>query len=350
MALKEPGMELQFVVEWFDPQPQLKKQFLLKYSVEENMVEMFDIKHRRLFLRKSPCPPHLHVSDFFIGSKVLLYSRELEVVDANDQITKDYLNQFSTDLFFLFPAFVAQTSNWGDVCQVLFPHTRIAAMKSVALSREEASAVSEISSIPPAHLQDTPVLLGHLILSSETASVEELASRTQALSPDVFLTPLCPPILEHLLQPAKRTCETLDACTCCLVLPHMLVDNLNTGTLLSEILGQGYDISAIKLVQFGQASAEEFLEVYQGVIPFFREKVTSLVQGPTLALEIRAQDAVSTFRRFTAGPWEVGMAKELAPRSIRGRYGLDNVLSAIHCTDLEEDGVAECEYAFRFLD
>ena len=56
---------------------------------------------------------------------------------------------------------------------------------------------------------------------------------------------------------------------------------------------------------------------------------------------MRAENAVTTFRSFTAGPWEVGMAKELAPQSIRGRYGLDNVLSAIHCTDLEEDGISE---------
>ena len=58
MALKEPGLELQFVVEWYDPQPQLKKQFLLKYSVEENMVEMIDIKHRVFFLLFSLYTPY----------------------------------------------------------------------------------------------------------------------------------------------------------------------------------------------------------------------------------------------------------------------------------------------------
>ena len=50
MALEEAGLELQFVVEWFDPLPQLKKQFLLKYFVNENMAELYDIKNRVCFV------------------------------------------------------------------------------------------------------------------------------------------------------------------------------------------------------------------------------------------------------------------------------------------------------------
>jgi len=73
-----------------------------------------------------------------------------------------------------------------------------------------------------------------------------------------------------------------------------------------------------------------------------------LALGPSLTLEIRAQDTVSTFRKFTAGPWDIDMAKELSLDSLKGKYGVDNVHSAIHCFDLEEDGRSECEYAFKF--
>jgi len=37
-----------------------------------------------------------------------------------------------------------------------------------------------------------------------------------------------------------------------------------------------------------------------------------LALGPSLALEIRAQDAVSIFRKFIAAPWDIDMAKELS--------------------------------------
>ena len=53
--------------------------------------------------------------------------------------------------------------------------------------------------------------------------------------------------------------------------------------------------------------------------------------------------------RETAGPWDVDIAKELRPQSIRGMYGENNVRSAIHCTDLPTDGVSDCEYCFRIM-
>ena len=49
-------------------------------------------------------------------------------------------------------------------------------------------------------------------------------------------------------------------------------------------------------------------QVYQGVIPDFPEHVTQLSLGTSVALEVRAQSAVQTFRE-TAGPWDVEMAK-----------------------------------------
>jgi nucleoside-diphosphate kinase len=69
----------------------------------------------------------------------------------------------------------------------------------------------------------------------------------------------------------------------------------------------------------------------------------------SVALEIRAENAVQTFRH-TAGPWDVDMAKELYPASIRARYGKDRVLSAVHCTDLPQDAALECEYCFKLLE
>lgn len=47
--------------------------------------------------------------------------------------------------------------------------------------------------------------------------------------------------------------------------------------------------------------AEEFLEVYRGVIQEYPSIVTELCSGPCVAMEIRAQDAARTFREFV-GP------------------------------------------------
>lgn len=44
------------------------------------------------------------------------------------------------------------------------------------------------------------------------------------------------------------------------------------------------------------------------MVPDFPEHVTQLCMGLSVALEVRSQDPVRTFRE-TAGPWDVEMAR-----------------------------------------
>lgn len=64
--------------------------------------------------------------------------------------------------------------------------------------------------------------------------------------------------------------------------------------------------------------------------------------------QVRGQNAVQSFRD-TAGPWNVDMAKELRPNSIRAMYGETGVRTGIHCTDLPEDGPSECQFFFELM-
>ena len=57
---------------------------------------------------------------------------------------------------------------------------------------------------------------------------------------------------------------------------------------------------------------------------------------------------VTCFRE-TAGPWDVDMAKELRPSSIRAIFGENSVRTGVHCTDLPEDGPSECRYFFEIM-
>jgi nucleoside-diphosphate kinase len=41
------------------------------------------------------------------------------------------------------------------------------------------------------------------------------------------------------------------------------------------------------------------------------------------------------------------IAKNLRPNSLRAKFGIDRAKNAIHCTDLAEDGIIECEYFFK---
>lgn len=73
-----------------------------------------------------------------------------------------------------------------------------------------------------------------------------------------------------------------------------------------------------------------------------------MCSGPTIALEVRQQNVVQSFRDF-CGPHDPEIAKHLRPNTLRAKFGHDRVKNVLHCTDLPEDGVLECEYLFNRL-
>jgi len=76
--------------------------------------------------------------------------------------------------------------------------------------------------------------------------------------------------------------------------------------------------------------------------------VTELCSGSCIAMELRAVDAVRSFRD-TCGPFDVEMAKAIRSNTLRAKFGVDKVRNAVHCTDLPEDAASECQYFFDLL-
>lgn len=152
---------------------------------------------------------------------------------------------------------------------------------------------------------------------------------------------------EHALPSARATTATLDSCTCCVIRPHAVREG-TAGAILDAIQKQGFEVSALQLFHLDKAAAEEFLEVYRGVVREYSRAVEELCSGPCIALEVRAEDAVPTFREF-AGPFDVEIAQHIRRATLRAQFGHDRVCNAVHCTDLPEDGRLECEYFFHIL-
>lgn len=139
--------------------------------------------------------------------------------------------------------------------------------------------------------------------------------------------------------------SVLNNCTCCIIKPHAF---LHSGKIIDMILENGFEISALVLFHLDKPTAEEFLDVYKGVLPEFTGIVDQLISGPCVVLEIRQENVVNRLREL-AGPLDPEVAKHLRPNTIRARFGRDRVLNAVHCTDLPEDGVLESEYFFRII-
>jgi nucleoside-diphosphate kinase len=147
-------------------------------------------------------------------------------------------------------------------------------------------------------------------------------------------------------QRAWPTTALFNNCTLCVVRPHAFVSS--AGEIVHRLLAEGFEISAMGLWYLDKASSEEFLAVYKGVIPEYHDVVTEMCGGPCLVMEIRQEDAVNALRQL-AGPLDPEVAKHLRPKTLRAQYGLDRVKNAVHCTDLQEDGLLEVEYFFNIL-
>ena len=101
----------------------------------------------------------------------------------------------------------------------------------------------------------------------------------------------------------------------------------------------------MQMFHLDRPPAEEFFEIYQGVLPEFPAMTEQMTTGPCIAMEIRQENAVKAFRDLV-GPMDPEIAKNLRPNTLRARFGIDRCRNAIHCTDLPEDGTLECEYFF----
>lgn len=144
-----------------------------------------------------------------------------------------------------------------------------------------------------------------------------------------------------------QTTAVLNNCTLCLIKPHILNEG-NVGSVLEMILSAGFEISAMEMFNLSRPVVEEFYDVYKGVLPEYLPLIEHLSNGPMLALEVRQENAVASFKEL-CGPHDPEIAKHLRPNTLRAKFGEDRVRNAVHCTDMPEDGVLECRYFFEML-
>jgi nucleoside-diphosphate kinase len=153
--------------------------------------------------------------------------------------------------------------------------------------------------------------------------------------------------LDYFFSSKLGTTAVLNNCSCVAVKPHSVLAG-HAGKIIDAILEEGFEISAMEMFYLDKPSSEEFFEVYKQVLPEFVPMVEHMTTGAIIAMEVRQENVIKTLRQLV-GPHDPEIAKNLRPNTLRAKYGMDRIKNAIHCTDLEEDGVLECEYFFSLL-
>lgn len=145
----------------------------------------------------------------------------------------------------------------------------------------------------------------------------------------------------------KQPTAVFTSCTVCIIKPHAVLSG-DAGRIINIILEEGFEISAMEMFTLDKPTAEEFFEIYKGVVPEFVGLTEHMTTGPCIVLEVRQENAVKAFRDL-AGPADPEIAKNLRPNTLRAMFGIDKIKNAVHCTDLPEDGTLESEYFFSIL-
>jgi nucleoside-diphosphate kinase len=81
-----------FNLDWYDEQAAIVRKYTLNYFTTSNMIEMYDVKNSRIFLKKMEIPG-LCLEDFYFGAKVTLLSRVMKVTDYGDVRTRNRFEQ-----------------------------------------------------------------------------------------------------------------------------------------------------------------------------------------------------------------------------------------------------------------
>jgi nucleoside-diphosphate kinase len=75
-------------------------------------------------------------------------------------------------------------------------------------------------------------------------------------------------------------------CTCAIIKPHIVQEGL-AGQVIDMILQEGFEISSMQMFSLDRPTAEEFFEVYKGVLPEFVGMVEHMTSGPCIVMEVR---------------------------------------------------------------
>jgi len=314
-----------FRVTFFDLNAELEREYNMFFWPKDNSVQMFDLKAKRLFLKRTIVET-VSPKQLYIGSKINVFGRQLTIKEFGDTYTKDTLGSKKSTI-------VGVAGSMKNICNVLkicsSNSWQILMVKSCILSDSTATNAG----VPPGK--------GIIFAVSGTGVSSDSFS-------GVSISPTPEKALELFRSTKQPTTAEISSRSSIIVIKPCAVVEGHAGDILFDVLAAGFEVVAIEALNLSPTQANSFLEVYKGVVREFNSLTEELTKGLIIVLEIVGENAVSEIREL-AGPHDPVIAKHIRPDTLRAKYGHDIVRNAVHCTDLKEDGILESEFFFKLL-
>ena len=359
-----------FITEYYDTYATIVRKFQLFYYPKDDTLEIYDIKNKKIFLKRCAVPG-ISFKDLYLGNDINIYSRLHKLIEYGDDYTKNYFEEIRSNTFGLIKpdAYL----NIGKIIDCIYQNGfTINRLKLCKMSIEDASIFYN-------NIQNSPSLQSMInFISSDYVVGIDLVKKNaikewlsligpeeveiaQKNSPNSLRAIFGSNSLKNAVHgsltssDAKRESSLifnkirhqpiLNSCSCVVIKPHAISEG-NAGKIIDILLTEGFEISSMEMLNIDKVQAEEFFEIYKGVLPEYSQMIDSVVCGPIIGIEVRQNDCVNKLRALV-GPHDPDIAKALRPNTIRAKFGKNCVYNAVHCTDLEEDAVIECDYLFN---
>ena len=359
-----------FLCDWFDNQSQTIRKLALTYYADTKSVQMWDIRGKRMFLKKCSYP-QLRMEDLFPGSTITVYNRQLNITDYADSYIKQVMGTAQQRTVGII--YASATQEAGKILDVAAVEGfSLGALKMTRMTDRAAMTFAQQSGRQVTRelidgLSAGNIIVFELLARKSVAAWQNLIDMRQwgafvcgSSSPEAAANESAYFFGEGSNRRLPHTATLRDS-TLCLIKPHILRSG-QAGKVLRAIQDAGFVVTAAGIFHLDRPAADEFLEVYQGVLADIEYNATTveLTSGRMIALELQSGsngsvgskgedlDVVTAFRDF-CGPYPVHIAKTIRADSLRAQFGNTVAENAVHCTDLKEDGILESEYFFGIL-
>ncbi|XP_022088200.1 nucleoside diphosphate kinase 7-like [Acanthaster planci] len=366
-----------FIAEWYDENAAIIRSYQLLFYTSDNTVEMYDIKNRRIFLKRSKVD-NVRFEDLYIGGTINVHSRQLNLVEYADEFTKKQLSsKKEKTLAMIKPDAV---SKFGAIIDMIYAGGfLIANAKMTQMTRQDAEEFYQEHVQRPffdklvRFMASGPIVVMELMGNNAVTEWRRLLGPTDSS--------MARSEAPNSVRAKFGTDQTMNAChgsdavqtgqretnfffgadrkwkntaklsgtTCCVIKPSAILEG-KAGKIMMAIVEAGFEVSALQIFHMEKANAEEFFEVYKGVVNEYGDMVQELCSGPCFALEItgKGEQTAEAFREFV-GPADPEIARNLRPKTLRAIFGHNKIKNAVHCTDLPEDCPLEVAYFFQIL-
>ncbi|KAK0084944.1 hypothetical protein PV325_006044 [Microctonus aethiopoides] len=369
--------KLVFEAKWFDNVSGMEKIFYLYFFTLDNTIELFDIKSRKTFLRRIKCDG-VKRENLYVGSMVTIFSRTMTITDIPDAATKNILCKTMQKTFAILKPNVVD--KMGEIFKIITAHNlQIVNVRMGNFKEKDVERFYKNNDQFPSQMTSGPVVLLTLVGENAVTRWNELIGDNDnnkmnknkfislsarygedAIKNGFYGSPNVETAKSEIEEyfpnlKSKRTIDTsatFKNCTLCIILPHAVQTKL-IGDIVNDIQKANYKISAIQSFNINPVDADEFLEVYKGIMSEYSAMVAELHSGPCIAMEITHENpslaVTEEFRKF-CGPKDPDIARKIRPNTLRAKYGISKVQNAIHCSDLPTDGLLEVEFFFKICD